>query len=145
MAAVSPIVQDISLTDFLNKFRSYRELDPVDNQPEPDMIAARYALTGLSQDSRFVAGINTFRDKLGPRGTLPFVRRDFDSVIGFSADIPISKDVTYYPNPTLTRTLKKTLHVNYFYPEGDEVCRLHSQYVVIKLSDNSYSFASIVL
>jgi len=127
-AVVPPNVQDITLTNFLNKFRRYRQMDPADNQPEPDMIAARYALTGLSQDSRTVAGINTIRDKLAPEGTLPFIRRDFDSLIGFSADVPVSKDVTYFPNPTLTRTLNKSVYVKYTYSDGVEVRRL-GQYV----------------
>jgi hypothetical protein len=119
----APQVRDLSLTDFLNKFRDYRSLNPADNQPSPDMIASRYALTGLSRNSQTVAGINTVRDKIGPRGTLPFIRRDFDSLIGFSADVAVSNDVTYFPNPTLTRTLKKNLHIKYTYHVGEEVRR----------------------
>ena len=122
--AIAQIVEDITLTNFLNKFCEYRTREPVDNHPEPDMIAARYALTGLSRDRRVVAGINTVRDKLGPRGPLPFIRRDFDSLIGFTPDIPVSNDVTYFPNPPLTRTLKKSVFVKYTYVDGEEVRRL---------------------
>lgn len=141
----APNVDDLTLTAFLNKFRNYRAMDPVENQPKPDMIAARYALTGLSQNGRHVAGINTVRDKLGPRATtLPFIRRDFDSLIGFSADIPVSKDVTYFPNPTLTRTLSKSVYVKYTYNVGEEVRRL-GHYILIESTDNSYSFMFLSL
>jgi len=142
--ARAQLVEDLTLTNFLNKFRDYRAMDPVDNQPDPDMIAARYALTGLSRDRRIVAGINTIRDKLGPQGTLPFIRRDFDSLIGFSADIPVSNDVTYFPNPTLTRTLNKSVYVKYTYNDGEEVRRL-ACYVLIESTNNSYSFMSLSL
>lgn len=143
--ARAPTVEDLTLTTFLNKFRNYRAMDPVENQPEPDMIAARYALTGLSQNGRRVAGINTVRDKLGPQATtLPFIRRDFDSLIGFSADIPVSKDITYFPNPTLTRTLNKSVHVKYTYNVGEEVRRL-GHYLLIELTDNFYSFMFLSL
>jgi len=142
--ALAHFVDDLTLTNFLNKFRDYRARDPVDNHPEPDMIAARYALTGLSPNRRFVAGINTARDKLGPHGPLPFIRRDFDSLIGFSADIPVLNDVTYFPNPPLTRTLKKSVHVEYSYCVGEDVRRLR-HYVSIESTDNSYSFISLSL
>lgn len=72
--ARAPNVQDLTLTTFLSKFRNYRAMDPVENQPEPDMIATCYALTGLSQNGRHVAGINTIHNKLGPQATtLPFI------------------------------------------------------------------------
>jgi len=142
--ALAHIVEDLTLTNFLNKFRDYRARDPVDNHPEPDMIAARYALTGLSRNRQVVAGINTTRDKLGRHGPLPFIRRDFDSLIGFSADIPVLNDVTYFPNPPLTRTLKKSVHVKYTYYNGEDVRRL-GHYVLIESTDNSYSFISLSL
>lgn len=137
-----PRVEDLTLAGFLNKFRSYREMDPADNQPEPDMIAARYALTGLSRDSRRVAGINTVRDKLRPQGTLPFIRRDFDSLIGFCTDIPVSKDVAYYPNPPPIRTLNKSVYVKHDYLDGGRVCRCCS-YSLLEYTDNLYSLTSL--
>lgn len=128
----APRVVDLSLSDFLNKFQSYRALDPANNQPKPDMIAARYALTGLSWDSQLVAGINTVHDKLGCRGTMPFIRCNFDSLIGFSTDVPVSKDVTYFPNPPPTCMLKKSVQVKYSYFKGEEVRKLE-----IKFQSNS--------
>lgn len=136
-----PEVEDLTLAGFLNRFRAYRQLVPADDQPEPDMVAARYALTGLSRDSQHVAGINTVRDLLGPRGTLPFIRRDFDSLIGFSADIPVSKNVTYFPNPSPTRTLNKSVHVIHNHMAGNVVCRLRSNFL-IELTNKFYPITS---
>ena len=130
-------VQDISLTGFLNKFRQYQAAPPVANQPTPDMIAARYALTGLSMrgvaTGPAVAGINTARDKIGRQAIRPYIRRDFDSLIGFSADLPVQTDITFFPNPPRNRTLKKDLQVRYSYPCGDQVRRLRHCYDEIVL------------
>jgi hypothetical protein len=92
-------VVDLSLTGFLNKFREYRAADAVPNHPTPDMIAARFALTGRSMGGASVAGINTARDKIGAQGTRPYIRRDFNSLIGFSTDLIVQTNITFFPNP----------------------------------------------
>ena len=83
-----------------------------------------------------VAGINTARDKIGAQGTRPYIRRDFDSLIGFSPDLAVQTDITFFPNPPRNRTLKKDLHIRYSYLCEDDVRRLrhcHDQIVLMIL------------
>ncbi|KAF8965663.1 hypothetical protein BDZ97DRAFT_771108 [Flammula alnicola] len=104
----------LTIVEYLNKFHDIRQRGSVDNQPAPDLQAAYFGVTGyLKYGGNEIAAINTVRDTLGDQPLRLDCRRDFDSLLGFTDNAPLDLDVNYYPNPSLSRTLKKRLQVKY--------------------------------
>jgi hypothetical protein len=102
-----PAPMDQTITQFLTQYGQYSE-------SENPFYAARFALTGRTPCNTSYSVINTIRDKLGNMANSPpFIRRDFDSLIGFTRRLPILSALSYYPNPDLSRTLAQSIHVKY--------------------------------
>jgi hypothetical protein len=110
-----------TLVEYMNHFGSLRTRDAVQDSPTPDLLAARFGLTGITSDDSFLAGITTTPDLLAGSRYVPHIRRDLDSVLGYSSDIPVLDAINYYPYPNLGRTLEKRLHLMYSVEVNHEV------------------------
>ena len=111
----APAIQYVTLAQHVTKFAEIREADGVPGRPIPDLQAARYSLTGWNPESTYITGINTAANLIGevPEADLPAIRRDYDSLIGFTKDCPVSTAMMYFPNPPPSRTQSKPLHIRY--------------------------------
>lgn len=107
-----PPLSETSLVGYLTQFSSLKARAPRLNRPSPELLAARFGVTGMGSTTR-VTTISTAGDTLTASQADPFIRRDIDSVMGFSDDIPITDAIHYFPYPDLNRTLEKRLHVKY--------------------------------
>jgi len=117
-----PDARPQTIANFLNSYREYKNSAPTPDNPNPELSAARFALTGRTPSDDAISAINTIRDKLGQNVTRPFISRDFDSLIGFTRANPVRNDIQYYPNPSLKRTLVHSVHVEHAIPVvNDEV------------------------
>jgi hypothetical protein len=115
---------DHTITQFLGNYRQYLQSGRL-------FEAARFALTGRTHHNTGYSVINTIRDKLGNTAEeLPYIRRDFDSLIGFTRRIPVLSDLSYYPNPSLNRTLTHSIHVKHtMKTQNREVCVLVNSFI----------------
>jgi len=109
-----PAFYDQMLPAFLNTYHDFKNQQPTPNNPDPDLQAACFALTGWTPDDQHLHVVNTMRDSMGQNGPLPYICRDFDSLIGFMERLPVLSDISYYPNPNLKYTLMKNIHVTHF-------------------------------
>lgn len=110
-----------TLPEFIGKFSQIRAADPQHNSPHPDFLAARFGLTGQAPNGP-TCHIDALRGRLIPETPSPMIRRDFDSVIGFTDIIPVSSDLQYYPNPAPARSLNKSIHIEIEFQVSETVC-----------------------
>ena len=91
----APEICYVTLAQHTTKFPAIRQVDAVLGHPIPDLQAARYSLTGWNLESTYITGINTSANLMGNvhEDQLPYIRRDYDSLIGFSPDCAVSKDM----------------------------------------------------
>jgi hypothetical protein len=113
-----PAIRYLSLANHVRQFGEIRNQDQVPGGPDPDLLAARYSLTGWDPESQHITGINTARDVIGDvdDSDLPYIRRDYDSVMGFTRHCAVSSEISYYPNPPMGRTLSKAIHITFKNP-----------------------------
>jgi hypothetical protein len=109
----APVIVPHTLVEYMNHFSDLRHSAHRDGEPSPELLAARFCLTGITADDTFLAGINTRRDLLTGSQRNPFVRRDLDSVLGYSRDIPVLDSIHYFPYPNPLRTLESRVHVTH--------------------------------
>jgi hypothetical protein len=122
----APVIRYLSLAEHVTKFSQLRREIRDRDQPDPDLVAARYSLTGWNRTGTYITGISTAQNLLGEtasREDMPLVRRDYDSVIGFTRDCPVSTDIAYFPNPPVSRTLTKTVYITHTYKHHGQVRR----------------------
>jgi hypothetical protein len=97
----------------MTHFEQLRMEEQTRGSPSPDLLAAQFGLTGLDSNGEIRAGITITPDVLDPVQQTPFIRRDIDSVLGYSRNIPLSDAVHYYPYPNPSRTLERRVHVKH--------------------------------
>lgn len=108
-----PRIVSHTLVEYMNHLKALRgRADGVDSPPS-DLLAARFCLTGIAEDNSFLAGISTAPDVLSGSHQVPYIRRDLDSVLGYSSNNPVMAPVHYYPYPNPARTLEHRVHVIY--------------------------------
>ena len=123
----APEIRYVTLAQHTTKFAAIRQAYAVPGHPIPDLQAARYSLTGWNPESTYITGINTSANIIGDvhEDQLPYIRRDYDSLIGFSLDCAVSKDMVYFPNPSLSRTQSKPLHIKHECRVGIQVSNVY--------------------
>jgi hypothetical protein len=115
-----PIVSH-TLVKYMEHFATLRSHESDEEGPTPELLAARFSLTGITSDDSFLAGMTTTPDSLAGSNYAPYIRRDLDSVLGYSANIPVLDALNYYPYPNIRRTLEKQLRVAYKLAVRNEV------------------------
>ena len=111
----APAIQYVTLAQHVTKFTEIWEADGVPGRPIPDLQAAWYSLTGWNPESTYMTGINTTANLIRevPEADLLAIRRDYNSLIRFTKDCPVSTVMMYFPNPPPSRTQSKPLHICY--------------------------------
>ncbi|KAF9522442.1 hypothetical protein CPB83DRAFT_899623 [Crepidotus variabilis] len=114
-----PVVYS-TLCNYLNRFRNIRSSEPEDNNLDPELLAARFALTGITPDDSELVAVDINPDLLGASERDPFVRRDIDSVLGYTEENPVRDAIHYFPYPNLSRTLERSVHIKHSVMIDDE-------------------------
>jgi hypothetical protein len=109
-----PPVVDHTLVAYMTRFAALRGAHQADDAPHPELQAARFCLTGITPDDSLLAGIDTASDSFAGSQRNPYIRRDLDSVLGYSPDIPVLGPINYFPYPNPTRTLHRSVHVRHY-------------------------------
>jgi len=107
----NPPIAAHSLVEYMSHFSELRTGDQEDGQPSPELLAARFCLTGITSDNSFLAGITVNQDLLSRSRHVPYIRRDLDSVLGYTDNIPVMDAIHYFPHPDLSRTLERRVHL----------------------------------
>lgn len=110
-----------TIAEFIGRFSHIRAAEPQHNSPNPDFLAARFGLTGQLPNGP-TTHIDALRGRLNEQTPSPLIRRDFDSVIGLTDDIPITNDLQYYPSPAPSRSLNKSIHIQFEFQVSETVC-----------------------
>ena len=124
-----PIV-DETLVTFMNHFRNLRDDADGLDEPSAELLAARFGLTGITADNSFLAGISIAPDLLSGSNHNPYIRRDLDSVLGYSTDIPVLDAVNYFAYPNPARTLERRVHVKHSVLVRGQVSILYSCVII---------------
>ncbi|PPR08261.1 hypothetical protein CVT24_001173 [Panaeolus cyanescens] len=101
----------VPLYRWVQIYDEFRDSESSFNNCSPAFQAARFGLTGVDQDEVIAVQCNSA--KIGTNGTKPYIRRDFDSVLGYTRRWPLRTDIHFYPLPPPKRTLKSLVHVKY--------------------------------
>jgi len=120
-----PIVYE-TLVTVMNDFRNLRDA----GQPSAELLAARFCLTGIAGDS--LTGITTTPDLLSGSNYNPHIRRDLDSVLGYSPDIPVRDAINYFAYPNPARTLERRVHVKHSIPVHGQVSTLSLEQLMFR-------------
>ena len=123
----APEICYVTLAQHATNFAAIWQVDAVPGCPIPDLQATRYYLTGWNLESTYITGINTSANLIGDvhEDHLPYIQRDYDSLIGFSPECPVSKDMLYFPNPSLSHMQSKPLHIKHKCQVGIQVSNVH--------------------
>ena len=132
-------VSQESLVGFMNRFSALRNRQPRGSQPTPELLAARFGVTGMASNTS-VMSITTSGDSLRQSQSDPYIRRDIDSVIGFSDALPVVDAINYMPYPNISRTLEKRLHIKYGARIVSNICSKRPSTCLISSITHSMTF-----
>ncbi|PPR00729.1 hypothetical protein CVT24_000953 [Panaeolus cyanescens] len=96
----------LTLPQWVGKYFALLDDPEESNLPSPALQAARFALSGFDPEDCSITVIDTDSHKVRQEGPMPYIRRDYDSLIGFTNDYPVHRDVAFYPLPSPERRLK---------------------------------------
>ncbi|KAJ8496548.1 hypothetical protein ONZ45_g12394 [Pleurotus djamor] len=110
MAEINRSIRDISIKDFLQR---YMEIIQLGNYRDQTQHLVNYALAGVDiRRNELLRFSMVGHYCLLPESGLPTVSRDFDSVIGFTPNIPVRRNLYLYPlAPQHLATITANMHV----------------------------------
>lgn len=99
-------MDDFNLMEFVEQFNNLKD--------QSEFKAVRFGLCGQIDIDSNPVHVDALDNRLHRNMPCPLARRDYDSLMGFSDEIGIDSDSTYYPYPPPKFTLTKKLHI--FHP-----------------------------
>jgi hypothetical protein len=111
--------ENYNLSEFIQEFT---RLNDTGDTLDTTIRSTDFALTGRHPDRRTQAVINPLINRM-PIHASPTIRRDYDSLIGFTDDIPIVSPLNVYPVARIEDTLTSNIHIKVPFPVFDgRVC-----------------------
>ena len=110
--------ENYTLSDFIQEFTLLNEPDDNGDTLATTIRSTDFALTGRHPDRKTQAVINPLTNRM-PNRASPTVRRDYDSLIGFTDDIPIISPLNVYPVSRVEDTLTSNIHIKVPFPVYD--------------------------
>lgn len=117
---------DYSLGAFQRRFAAIQGDHPANNIP-PDVAikSSVFALTGRDEDEQIQARIEPRINRMVDDDVV-VMRRDYDSVIGFTESIPVFQNLNIYPGVNCSETLTTSIHLQVPFKIGGVVSVIHS-------------------
>jgi len=111
---------DLSVAQWIRRHQAISNA-PGAHQSLPAFRAAEWALTGYDRAANEQGRIEALRNRPIANGTMPYIRRDYDSLIGFTSHIPVKSSLFLYVRPNATRALTERLKIKAPFWINDEV------------------------
>lgn len=126
-----------TLPEWLEKWFAICDTVPQPHKPDPVLNASRFGLTGIDRTDESITCISTTDAKISSIDAgEPFIRRDYDSIIGYSATYPLSRQVSFFPHAPHFKTLRKAVHVKHRFYVRSPVST-HEPYLLLTHPDQS--------
>jgi hypothetical protein len=109
---------DYTISSFV---KEYQRLLKLENSTNPTLEAARFVITGYNKPAGHHARLETLSHAMSPDCQTPRSKRDIDSLLGFTENIPLDKDLNVYPIPAPHESLKSSLGIKIDFRINDAV------------------------
>jgi hypothetical protein len=100
---------DMSVSQWVSIHQQISRRVPNDNEPLPEFQAIEWALTGRDTVGQRSARLDALRNRPPVQSPDPTIRRDYDSVLGFTRDIVANGAIFLYIRPSPIRAITKNL------------------------------------
>lgn len=112
--------EDYNIASFIQAWTHLTQAEAQDGFHNVQLEAGRFALTGLHPQLPRLARLNPLQHRIEGNTTPPVMRRDYDSLLGFTPGIPIRTNLVLYPFPNASETLQKSIKFKImFQVDGD--------------------------
>ena len=95
-----------------------------EDEPLAEFQAIEWALTGRDTVENQSARLDALQNRPQLQSTMPTIRRDYDSVLGFTRNIPARGTIMLYIRPSPIRALRKKLKLETMFVIDGEVSDL---------------------
>ena len=101
----------MSISDWVKTYTEISEREEAGDEIHPTFQTIEWALTGQDRVNNTCARLDAFlRNRPTLQSPVPDIRRDYDSVLGFTRSIPARGALFLYVCPSTARTLTKRVH-----------------------------------
>lgn len=101
--------EDYNIPSFIQAWAGLTHAEASNEFDNVQLEAGRFAITGIHPTLQRQARLNPLQHRIQNSTTPPTMRRDYDSLFGFTPTIPIRKDLVLYPFPNERDTLQDSL------------------------------------
>ncbi|KAF8327115.1 hypothetical protein F5887DRAFT_1083974 [Amanita rubescens] len=112
---------DLTVAKWIQRHQEISTRIPVRGEPEAAFQAAEWALTGYDRETDEQARIVALHNRPKNNTPMPYIRRDYDSLIGFTSHIPARASIFVYGKPNASRALTARLKIKVPFVINDEV------------------------
>lgn len=112
---------DLTVAQWIQRHQDISNAGGHDREPLPAFQAAEWALTGYDRATGEQARIEALRNRPTENTPFPYIRRDYDSLMGFTSHIPARGAIFIYGKPNAGRALTARLKIKVPFQINGEV------------------------
>lgn len=112
---------DMSIAQWVRMYEHISRREPEERTPLPEYQAIEWALTGRDCVERDCARLDALRNRPRVQSPNPYIRRDYDSVLGFTHDIPARGSMMIFIKPSPVRAITRKLKLRTSFMINGEV------------------------